>query len=381
MAFDLRALRQSVSLSMMGATFLLTDPAPGLAQPPAAPAAETGEAKPIASPGDQIVIKREGVQLIDPQKYRINFSLVPKSRVELVAPADGVIRSITQKPGAKVAGQSEILRLENTRAKLQLDRAKALFKVATLEQKSGDGSESAKAISDARLEAAKAELDLAQLVFDQTSIRAPFDGEIERYLVATGEFVRAGQPVVIVADSSQVVVEVPVERAAAEVGKTVKLKIEGNELEGKIESVLPLNPRFDNLRDLFETVTSAIVIFENTDGKLKSGMTVYPPMIPRQNVVEVPAAAILNSGDGGRKVQVVRLNVIRDIPVNLLASVGTGRLFVSGAFLAGDEVVYESSHALGDGFQIQPSQLTTKPGATPATPGRTPPPGNSDVGF
>ncbi len=381
MAFDLRALRQSVSLSMMGATFLLTDPVPGLAQPPAAPAAETGEAKPIASPGDQIVIKREGVQLIDPQKYRINFSLVPKSRVELVAPADGVIRSITQKAGAKVAGQSEILRLENTRAKLQLDRAKALFKAATLEQKSGDGSESAKAISDAKLEAAKAELDLAQLVFDQTSIRAPFDGEIERYLVAIGEFARAGQPVAVVADSSQVVVEIPIERAAAEVGKAVKLKIEGNELEGKIESVLPLNPRFDNLRDLFETVTSAIVIFENTDGKLKSGMTVYPPMIPRQNVVEVPAAAILNSGDGGRKVQVVRLNVIRDIPVNLLASVGTGRLFVSGAFLTGDEVVYESSHALGDGFQIQPSQLATKPGATPATPGRIPPPGNSDVGF
>lgn len=379
MRFELRGLPSSASSALICAMALSANPMLATAQDAAATVGGTGEPKPVANPGDQIVIKREVLQLVDPQRYRVNFSLVPKSRVELVAPADGVIRAIGQKAGAKVAAQSEILRLENTRAKLMLDKAKALFKAATLEQKGADGTEASKSIADARMEAAKADLDLAQLVFDQTSVRAPFDGEVERVLVAPGEYVRAGQPVAVVFDPAQLVVEVPAERTAAEVGKPFKLKVEAAEMEGKVDSVLPLNTRFDNLRDLFETITSVVVVLENSDGKLKPGMTVYPSIVPRQTVSEVPAAAILNSGDGGRKVQVVRLNVIRDIPVSLLAPIGTGRLFVSGPFVPGDEVVYQSSHELGDGFQIQPSALPATPGT--ATPGRTPTNPAPGVGF
>jgi hypothetical protein len=77
-------------------------------------------------------------------------------------------------------------------------------------------------------------------------------------------------------------------------------------------------------------------------------------MIPRQPVVEVANSAVGNLPDGHRKVQVVRQNIVRDISVVTLGQVGSKRVFVSGAFAEGDEVIYESSHVLGDAFQLKP---------------------------
>ena len=101
---------------------------------------------------------------------------------------------------------------------------------------------------------------------------------------------------------------------------------------------------------------------DNHDGKIKVGQTVYAPLIPRQPVVEVPVPAIGNLADGHRKVQVLRQSVVRDISVALLGQVGSTRVFVSGPFAEGDEVVYESSHQLSDGFQLK-----TAAGMTAAT--------------
>jgi len=58
--------------------------------------------------------------------------------------------------------------------------------------------------------------------------------------------------------------------------------------------------------------------------------------------------------NGQRKVQVLRELVVRDLPVTLMGSVGVERVFVSGPFADGDEVIYESSHLLADGFPLKP---------------------------
>lgn len=346
---------------------------PALAQQPAAPAGNAPELQP-AAPGDQIVVKREPVQIIDAAKYRASLVLQPEQVVAVAAPAAGVVREIPVKLGDRIPSQGEVVRLDNAEAKLLLARATALYKVATLEQKQAGSDQAAADIAAAKTEAAKAELDLAQLRFDQSTVRTTIAGEVLELLVRAGETVSPGQPLARVGSRDRLVVEIPVDRTQVEAGQSISLLVDATEVAGKVEVVLPLAVRFDPLRDLFDSIASARVVIENTGGKLNLGQTVYSPMIPRLPIIEVPSGAVGNGAEGGRKVQVVRGQTVRDVPVQVLAGVGPGRTFVSGSFLSGDEVIYESSHLLADGFQLQPVLMSTadRPTGTPAAPNTRP---------
>lgn len=331
---------------------------------------------PMAAAGDQVIIKREAAHVEPPHKYKVTLALEPIRSVTLTAPTDGIVRQVEGKPNSKIQAQTEVVRLDTTVAKLNVARADAALKLAVAEQKQGsDKDELQKAVAQARVDIARADADLAKYHLDQASVRAPFVGELQRVLVAEGQFVRAGDPLAIVIDSSKLRAEVPVERAQAVQGKTLPIKIESAEVDAKIDAVLPLDARFGAVRDVFESVASAVVVVDNPEGRFKVGQTVFVPLIPRQPVAEVPAAAIGNLLDGQRKVQVVRHMVVRDIPVVLMGSVGLNRLFVSGPFAEGDEIIYEASHQLSDGFQMKLSAAATAaaaPGANNAPPATNP---------
>lgn len=341
---------------------------------------------PVASTGDVVTIKREASRVIDPHKFRVPLSTEANQTVTLVAPFDGKIKQILLKTNAKAQSQSEVVRLDNTRQKLDLSRAQGQMKVHSIELKNADKDEGAAALAQAKIDLAKVEVEIAQSVLDETGIRMPFAGEVQRMLVTEGQFVRAGDPIAVVADTSKMKVEIPVDRSAAEIGKMFGIKIESNEVEGKIDQVLPLPARFDGLRDLFDSIAAVVVLVDNADNKLKVGQTVYVPLIPRQPVVEVPVSSIGNLSDGHRKVQVVRQFIVRDVSVAVLGQVGGARVFVSGPFAEGDEVIYDLSHQLGDGYQLKPSSVNVAAGATVGG-GQTggaagnPPPKQPSVGF
>ena len=347
-------------------------------------------ALPVAAAGDQVVVKREATHIEPSQKYRVPLFVEPIRTVVLSAPFDGIVRQAEAKPNAKVQQLTDVVRLDNTVAKLRVARAEAALKAMTAEQKlTADKDEVHKTLSQAKVDEAKAEVDLAKYMLEQTSVRAPFAGEIQKILVSEGQFVRTGEPLAILIDTSKLRVEVPVERATAAAGKPIPIKIEAAEVDAKVESVQPLDARFGALREVFDSVASAVLTVDNPDGKFKPGQTVYVPLIPRQPVAEVPNSALLNHPDGQRKVQVVRHLVVREIPVLVMGSVGINRSFVSGAFAEGDEVIYESSHQLGDAFQLKPSSSAATTAATtqgagaggqqPSNPGTTP--AKTNVGF
>jgi multidrug efflux pump subunit AcrA (membrane-fusion protein) len=342
-------------------------------------------ALPSAAAGDSVIVKRDGLHVLQPQSYRVPLWLEPIRSITLTAPFDGIVRQADTKPNSKVQAQTDIVRLDNTVAKFKLAHAEAEMRVAAAEQKlAADKDENQKALAQARVDVAKSEVDLAKYLLEQTSVRTPFSGELQRILVSEGQFVRAGDPVAIVVDSSKMRVEVPVERSAAVQGKSYPLKVESAEVEGKVEAVLPLSDRFKALRDLFDSIASATVVVDNPDGQYKAGQTVHVPIIPRQPIAEIRSSAISNLPDGQRKVQVVRHMVVRDIPVLVMGSVGVGRLYVSGAFADGDEVIYESSHQLSDAFQLRPAAAPANTGAAPSTTNPTTPspaPTKPTVGF
>jgi len=344
---------------------------------------------PGAKGGEQeVVIRREALKLTDPKVYRASLHLQAVRTLALTSPADGVIRTISAKPGLKLNQQGEALRLDDQRQALILKRAKALFQAAKQEKRIAQTKADSELVglADARLEAAQADLDIAQLEFDEGVVRAPFAGEIERVFVVEGQHVRAGERLATLIDPSRLMVEVPVERQAASVGGTIDIRVEDSTVKAKVESVSALTPEFEPLRELTISPATAIVSIDNSSGKFASGQTVYCDLIPLLPVTVVPTISVSNVADGTRRVQVLRENVVRDLSVRILGKVGTDDIFVSGRFSDGDEVIVSSTRALADGTPLRAilAPATPKTGAASGRPAEGQSPGTKTkppVGF
>ena len=191
---------------------------------------------PVAAAGDTVIVKRAAMQIEPPHRYKVPLALEPIRSVTLTAPFDGIVRQADGKSTSKLQAQTEVVRLDTQVAKLNVQRTDSLLKIATAEQKqAADKDELQKTVAQARVEVAKAEADLAKHVLEQASVRTPFTGELQRMLVGEGQFVRAGDPLAIVVDSSRLRVEVPAERAQVAQGKTLSIKVESTEVEAKVE--------------------------------------------------------------------------------------------------------------------------------------------------
>jgi multidrug efflux pump subunit AcrA (membrane-fusion protein) len=303
----------------------------------------------------EVVIKREAIRLTDPREYHASMSLHAAKSVDFVAPVDGVVRTVTAKPGMKLKTQGDAFRLDDTRAAIVLKRARANVQAAQAEKKlaQAKGDADLVAVAEARLESAQAEAELAQFDSEQMIVRAPFSGDVLRVNVADGQFVRAGERLGVLVDPAKLWAEVPVERANAAVGSTIDIKIEATVVKAKVESVTALSEKFDALRELTVSPASAVVSVDNTGGKFFAGQTVYSDLIPRTPVALVSTSSVSNATEGERKVKVLRDNVIRDVTVRIMAKIGTESVYVSGRFNEGDEIVVYSSRDLVDGTPLR----------------------------
>ena len=340
--------------------------------------------------GAEVVIRRRAVLPRDPRPYQIGLHLEPAKKVVLVAPGLGTVASVLAEPGRAVNSGAELVRLDADEQALEVERAKALL--AAERAAGGAGSEH-------RVAAAEAAVKLAELRADRRGVRAPFAGTVYEVHVVAGQPVRPGDPLATLADASELVAYVPVDRSpgepapdaapgappppAPEVGDALPISVEGADARATITALLPLSERFEPVRDLVASPATARVTLPGD--RYRDGQTVYVPVLPRDPVAEVPAEALIPAADGGRLVQVVRENVVRDLPVRLLGRVGEGRAFLSGPFAAGDEVILSTSRELPDGTVLAAAENPLLPGETdrPAPGGRPRPAagGNPGVGF
>jgi membrane fusion protein (multidrug efflux system) len=344
----------------------------------AAGSAEKGET-PAGAPSEaagqpgQVVIRRQRLHLRSPEKYQVSMHLEPVQTVRLAAPFDGTVKAVVHKPGEKLESGAETIRIDTTERQLLLEKAKALHKAAQLEleaSRSGTGGALAQQLAEVRVQAAKAELDLAVYRLEQGSVRMPFAGEVLRVEVADGQVVRAGETLAVVGDVSALRSDIPVDRNTVRPGQTLQIKVEDRTVPAKVEAILPLAARFEPLRELLPSAASAIVQFENGDGRLRPGQTLFSPLVPREPVTEVPNACLSNVSDGTHKVQVLRDNVVRDVRIAALAPVGADRSFISGAFDPNDEVIVSASQELPDGTVVRTPRGALQEAAKPGGPGR-----------
>jgi len=190
-------------------------------------------------------------------------------------------------------------------AKVALVQAQSQFDVAKRHLEGLNQVSQREAIrgSEAQLAAAKAHYDSALVQASYGQIRSPISGVVSDRSIYPGEIAASGSPLVSIVDISQLVARtnVPVKDATAiRVGRPARITGPEGDLAGKVTVVSPaVDPN--------TTTVEVWVQVPNPGEKLKPGGTVRVSIIAEtiQNTIVVPAAALLNSDEGGQKVMVV----------------------------------------------------------------------------
>lgn len=316
----------------------------------------------------EVVIKRELLKLTDPRQFKVSLTLEPVRQIQLTASQAGIVQQVGIRLGVREAKGVEAFRLDNGESVLQIRRARSNLQVARIEKRLAEtaktiGQQTADqlAIADARFDVAQAEVELAELRAQKLILRMPQTAQVTKIFVQEGQGVQAGDPLATLMDVSRLQAEIPLEKVAANIGGNLDINIEQHPVRAKIDAVLPLNPRFDVLRELGDELVSVVVSFDNLDGKYLARQAVYTSLQPFDPVTVVPTTTVSNDAEGHRKVQVLRDNIVRNIAVKIHAKVGTERVYVSGKFRDGDELIVNSSKELTDGTPVRPAAIAATP--------------------
>ncbi len=212
--------------------------------------------------GQSARIETQPLRLMDPDPYQVNAVLEPARRVKIIAPFDGLIRSVDARLGGAVRESHDLVQLDPTEANARL-------RIATAELK----EKKAKAPDDLpAIEAAEARVELARAALDRYTIRAPFSGRVFDVAVGPGQYVLKGTVLIELADTSSLRALVPVDRRSVSVGSTIVVPVEEQEVSGKVQAILPLPEPFLVLRELATPFAAASVVFPNTRGELDAGL-------------------------------------------------------------------------------------------------------------
>lgn len=338
----------------------------------AEPAGAQDAAAESATEPEFVTIDREPLRLTGPERYKVTLTLQPNRQVEIGPTTDGVVDAVLLKPGQRVDSKTEAARLDDREQQIRLKQVKAEFRAAGIElrrAKAGSDKDLIE-LAEARLEAAQAAVDLAELRLERTRLRVPFAGTVLRVSAGVGELIRAGTPVLQFGDVAKMRIEVPVDRKTVKEGATFEFRVEDRTVSGRVEAILPLAARFEPLREIVNSVASAVVVLDNASGEFQAGQTVYAPLIPRYAVTEIPTAAVVNGEGGTRQVQIVRKGVVHNVTIDLLAAVGEERTHVSGPFEEGDELIVSTSQPLADGARVAPVAGAPPAAAAAGSPAR-----------
>ncbi len=254
-------------------------------------------------------------------------------------------RVALQKEGALAQKLVDDAKLPMVQAQIQLETAQRHLE--TLNQVSQ--RESIRG-AQAQVNAAKAHYENAAVQLTYAQIHSPISGVVADRLVYPGEMPASGSPLVSIVDISQVVARanVPVKEATSiRVGRPARIAGPDGDLAGKVTVVSPSV-------DSSTTTVEVWVQVPNPGERLKPGGTVRVAIIAEtiQNTIVVPAAALLNSDEGGPKVMVITSDsVAHERKISVGVRQGDRVQIVSG-LQEGDQVVTSGGLGLEDKAKV-----------------------------
>ena len=296
-----------------------------------------------------------------------------KERAQVASEVDGVVTELAVDEGDRVEEgalliavdpEKRALQVANVRA-MQSDaqaalseaerdavRVRKLHTSGIASDQALDKVETGLSRARSRVEAAHAELGVAERALRDANVRAPFAGWIARRDVSRGEYVRTGQPLFELVALDPIEVEFSVaerDSARVAVGQQVDVQVAPypeESFRGQVTVISPtLDPKTRTLR-----IKAQIA---NADGRLRPGLFARADLgiARREGALLVPEEAVLQRADGevvfvvtaddkARRV-VVKTGLQREGKVEIVQGVG-----------AEDQVVVRGHAVLVDGAPV-----------------------------
>lgn len=293
--------------------------------------------------GDVIVeLDREKLQYkLDQQRATLNRSLAKFG----VTQADEVLPPIDQTPEVRKSAT------QLAQSELAWKRAGELSRASLISQEQLEGAEAKHVTDKAAYESAVQNAKDLRADID-ASIKAPFEGYIQKRLVSLGQFVRVQTPVasLVKIDPLKLIAEVP-ERMApwVKVGGKVSLSVEAypdRRIEGTVSR---LSPAINQQTRAFPLEAEV----PNHDGLLKPGTFARARVESDRTdqIFTVPYAAVQNRY-GVNRLFIVKGDRLSSLEVKLGDRLGD-QVEITGGIAAGEPIVISEVDRLSDDMKVQ----------------------------
>jgi len=351
-------------------------PSKPIEQPPQAVRAERMEAQPRMAAGG---LRFSAVVMPDvqvPLSFRITGYV---ASLKEVRGEDGKMRDIAE--GDRVSRGAVLVRIRSAeyedkvrqassqaaaaeavalRARLDFDRAKRLYDSQSITKPDFDAARAQFDAAQEELKSARAATSEAEIALRDTSLVAPFDGDIVRKAVELGAFVGPGLPAFVLAKTDVVKITIGVPDTTV---RSIQL---GQPIEVTVDAFAhrTFHARISRIASAADPKTRNFeveVAIPNPDRLLKVGMIgslqlATGEMDRQERSFQVPLSAIVQSPNGNYGVFVVATSdggeSARMRAVEIGNVVGSEITVVRG-LAAGDEVITTGANLLKDGQRVE----------------------------
>jgi membrane fusion protein (multidrug efflux system) len=254
------------------------------------------------------------------ERIEASGQLLAMAQASVAAQVSGQITRIHFDEGSSVEQEQVILEIDAERHQLECDNQRARLaearaqlgetdrerqRVASLHargavsQSQVDDAETALEMARSRRIAAEARLGLSRRALADSSVRAPFAGQLARRYVSRGEFVSAGQKLFDLVALADLEVEfhlAEVDSSRVRIGAPISVRVAPFPDRIFKAQVTVISPTIDS-----RTRTLRVKgVLENRDGELRPGLfaRVDLGVAQRSGVVMIPEEAVLQRSDG-----------------------------------------------------------------------------------
>ena len=261
----------------------------------------------------------------------------------------------------QAASQVEATDATLLKAKLDFDRATHLFESESLTKPQYDAARAQYVATQAQLRAYQAQTSEAEVSLRDTTLVAPFSGEIVKKAVELGAFVGPGVPTFAIAntDTVKIVVGVPdtIVRSV-KVGQAVDVVVDAFPSRTFRARVSRISSAADTTTRNFDVE----IAIPNRDHSLRAGMIGSLQLTPQDGTssapatIQVPLSAIVQGNDGKYGVFLITKSSTGNVAylrsVEIGAVTGNDITVVSG-LAAGDQIITTGANLLKDGQRVE----------------------------
>ncbi len=253
--------------------------------------------------------------------------------------------------------QAEIARIEALLANQSkiVERNQVLLGKKFISQNALDNDTAQQNALKEQWKGAKARLDSIQHNSNKTRVYAPAAGKIEKKLIDDGEFLRVGDPIVLIVSSQLLRAHLPFpEQIAAKFkpGLTVHLSTPTSEqtVNAVIHELKPMITEGSRSVDVIADVTNAPgwQAGASVDGTVVLGTQAASMMLPEQSVILRPAGEVVYIVRGERAYQaIIKTGVRQNGLVEIVSGVSENDVVVvdGAGFLTDNALIKLASHA------------------------------------